>query len=595
MAYDLEYSNYPRLPASCSQFCLGPTAPLSGYYYNDSSVVSQYVSAVGAGKVILGVPYYGRKACVGGAVPNGYPTSSVIADSYLDATSEASDPAVQAGSYGAHRDSYSSGGERWDTWYNTSLGCTRELYWDDAVSLGRKYDLVNAQKLRGVGIWNLNYGGGAPELWSALRSHFGACASVSASVSPASPQLTGTTVVISATASGCATPLYQFWLLPPGSTTWQVAQAYSRATTYTWNTAGQATGTYLYSVWVRDSGSTGATCGYLGCNDAYFPGTAFTLGRACTSVSASTAPGSPELTGTTVVFSAGSSGCPHPLYQFWVRPPGSGWQVVQPYSSATTYKWNTGALGTGTYLYSVWARDDVSPGVQCNFLGCKDAVTPAPSYNLGKPCASVTDSATPAPPRLAGAAVTFSATSTGCPKPLYQYWVLAPGSSTWQILQPWTTATTYSWNTSGLAPGTYLYTAWARDTASTGAQCSYLGCTDTFFAARPYTVARPCAAVGASVSPPSPQRSGTQITFSASSTGCAQPLYQFWVLPPGSHTWEIVQPYSTSDTFRWNTAGLPLGTYMYSVWVRDAASSCQLCSYLGCDDAYLPGATFALN
>lgn len=173
MAYDLEYSNYARPPLGCSSFCLGPTAPLGSYYYNDTTTASQYASAAGNAKVILGVPYYGRKACVVAATPNQYPTSSVVADSYLDATGESTAAGVQPGSYASHRDANDpSGQERWDTWFNTSMNCTRELYFDDAYSLGLKYDLVNQYALRGVGIWNLNYGGGAPELWAELRSHF---------------------------------------------------------------------------------------------------------------------------------------------------------------------------------------------------------------------------------------------------------------------------------------------------------------------------------------------------------------------------------------------------------------------------------------
>jgi spore germination protein YaaH len=173
MAYDLEYSNWVRPPTNCSRFCLGPTSPLGSYYYNDMSVTSQYTAAVPASKVILGVPYYGRKACVPNPNPHGYPTSGVVADTYLDASQESTAASVQPGSYTAHRDANDPAGqERWDTWINTSLNCVRELYWDDTISLGHKYALVNSAGLRGVGMWNLNYGGGAPELWSLLNTYF---------------------------------------------------------------------------------------------------------------------------------------------------------------------------------------------------------------------------------------------------------------------------------------------------------------------------------------------------------------------------------------------------------------------------------------
>lgn len=176
MAYDLDYSNYGRAPVSCPSYCLSPVAPLGGYYYNDTATAAQYVGAVGAGKVILGVPYYGRKACVGSANPNAG-AGATEADSYLDASSENTNPGpgFVPGSYVAHRDANDPAGqERWDTWYNSSIPCTREMYWDDVVALSAKYDLVGSSNLRGVGIWNLNYGGGAPELWQALDAKFGA-------------------------------------------------------------------------------------------------------------------------------------------------------------------------------------------------------------------------------------------------------------------------------------------------------------------------------------------------------------------------------------------------------------------------------------
>ena len=175
MAYDMEYSNFYRAPTSCGKFCLGPTSPLTTYYYNDTAVMAQYSAAVTPGKVILGVPYYGRKACVGNATSEyQHPVGAVTSDMYLDAAGEATDPAVLAGSYVRHRDANDpSGKERWDTWYSTTLKCTRQLFFDDATSLGSKYDLVNRDGLRGVGIWTLNYGGGARELWLSIANHFG--------------------------------------------------------------------------------------------------------------------------------------------------------------------------------------------------------------------------------------------------------------------------------------------------------------------------------------------------------------------------------------------------------------------------------------
>ncbi len=174
MTYDMEYSNFHHPPLYCGWFCMGPTSPLTTYYYNDTDVMAQYSATVPASKVIMGIPYYGRKACASPPDSNQHPSGDVLADMYVNASGEATDPSVRAGSYAAHRDAFDlAGQERWDTWYSTSAACSRELYWDDAQSLGLKYDLINRDGLRGAGIWNLNYGGGSPELWATLASHFG--------------------------------------------------------------------------------------------------------------------------------------------------------------------------------------------------------------------------------------------------------------------------------------------------------------------------------------------------------------------------------------------------------------------------------------
>jgi spore germination protein YaaH len=383
MAYDLEYSNWSHPPISCSRFCLGPTAPLTGYYYNDASVASQYAGKVGAGKVILGVPYYGRKACVGSAVANAYPTSGVVADSYLDAAGEASYYEVKAGTYAVHRDAHSSGMERWDTWYNTTLKCTRELYWDDAVSLGKKYDLVNADGLRGVGIWNLNYGGGAPELWTALANHFVRCTGASIIASPAASSVSGTQVTFTASATGCANPLFEFWMLYGG--TWRVVQTWSTRNTWTWNTTGAPAATYHFGVWVRDASGQGVyNGGSMGRYDAY-AGVLFTIEPSCKSVAVAASPPSPIAhgLGTRVTFTATASGCSDasPLYEFWMLS-GTTWRLVQGWSTTNTWIWNTTGAPAGTQHFGVWVRDAASKGAyNGGAMGRYDAYVGAP-YTL---------------------------------------------------------------------------------------------------------------------------------------------------------------------------------------------------------------------
>jgi hypothetical protein len=202
----------------------------------------------------------------------------------------------------------------------------------------------------------------------------------------------------------------------------------------------------------------------------------------------------------------------------------------------------------------------------------------------------VTESITPTSPQLSGTALTVTANASGCPHPLYEFWVLLPGSTTWQLLYAYSSISTLNWNTADSPAGTYRYTVWARDASSIGTAANSLGTFDTYFPATGYTMtSQPCASVTESAT-----QSGATVTFSASASGCPSPLYQFWVLVPGSTTWQMVQPYSANATFSWNTTGLAPGTYRYTVWVRDSSSLGTSSNSLGTFDAYFPAAFYTL-
>ena len=186
------------------------------------------------------------------------------------------------------------------------------------------------------------------------------CTGVVASASPSSPRTPGTAVTITATASGCPNPRYQFWIQAPGGS-WAIAQAYSSSASFTWNSTPPA-GTYRYSVWVRDASSPAAY-------DTFFPGTAYTLTTTpCTGVTGSASPASPQRVGTTVTITANASGCTNPRYEFWMLAPGGSWAIVQPYSSAASFAWTTSGLPAGTYRYSVWVRDASSSAAYDTFV-----------------------------------------------------------------------------------------------------------------------------------------------------------------------------------------------------------------------------------
>jgi spore germination protein YaaH len=164
----------------------GPNAPLNGWTYNATTSVSQYLAKAPASKVVLGVPYYGYKWCtvdssaysaattVNGdrLCPNG--TKNPVSQTYAGALTDFSCAQQLV------RQWDDTAKEPWASWYSppsadscgANHGSYREMYYDDPSSLGYKYDLVNAQNLRGAGAWALGYDGSSPDLWNEIALKF---------------------------------------------------------------------------------------------------------------------------------------------------------------------------------------------------------------------------------------------------------------------------------------------------------------------------------------------------------------------------------------------------------------------------------------
>jgi polyvinyl alcohol dehydrogenase (cytochrome) len=316
----------------------------------------------------------------------------------------------------------------------------------------------------------------------------------------------------------------------------------------------------------------------------------FNMVFGCKGVTVTPSPSSPQEVGTAVDIVANATGCPNatPSYEFWIRYPGSSlWQIAKPWSTTATFNWATGTLQAGQYRFSVWVKDSAS----ANSYDAFDANT---FYDLTyTPCTSVGVSASPPSPEMAGVAVTVNATTSRCPNPSYEFWILPPGASSWGTpAQAYSTSNSYSWSTTGLTAGTYRFSVWARDATS---NFSYDAFNANFF----FTVTAGCPSVAVSASPPGSASVGTNpVVITATAAGCLNPspLYQFWIRRPGSTTWQIAQPYSTDNTFDWDTrTGYATGTYYFSVWVRDSSSAGTFSNSLGRYDAFNSSLAYGLS
>ena len=166
MGYDYRTASSPSA---------GSIAPLRGGGYDLIDTILAYTDRVPAGRLILGIPYYGR---AWSTTSNALRARTQTGAKYgYSASLDYASAVTLAARYGRRYDA----GEA-TAWFayrrrncTSAYGCVtswREVYYDDARSLGAKYDTINRFGLRGAGIWALGYDNARPELYRTIVAKF---------------------------------------------------------------------------------------------------------------------------------------------------------------------------------------------------------------------------------------------------------------------------------------------------------------------------------------------------------------------------------------------------------------------------------------
>ena len=168
MGYDYYYSGSgtpgPVAPLTSSAQWIGASSWCSVNY----SMNYYLGKGISTNKLLLGVPYYGRRWGAAGANLG----AASLGSSYSAALT-----------YGQCETAAATYGKKWDNngsvpyYVYTNSGTIYQCFYDDSASLGLKYDLSNVKGLGGIGIWNLTQGTGQTALWSLIDEKFGADAS----------------------------------------------------------------------------------------------------------------------------------------------------------------------------------------------------------------------------------------------------------------------------------------------------------------------------------------------------------------------------------------------------------------------------------
>ncbi len=252
----------------------------------------------------------------------------------------------------------------------------------------------------------------------------------------------GSSVKLTASASGGSGFYNYAYVAKTPAGEWKVLKNYSTATSHTWTPA--STGKYTVQVKVRDSNSLVKI-------------KEFTLTVNTALVNNSKISSTSITKGTTIKLTGAASGGVTPYqYAYVAKTPAGEWKVIKNYSTSTTHSWTPASVGTYT--------------VQIKVKDAKGTIV-VKSFTL-KVAAGLTNTSKISATNITkGKSVTMTGSATGGTN-FYQYaYVVQSPSGNWTVLKDYSSATTHTWTPASY--GTYTVQVKVKDTSGSTAVKSF--------------------------------------------------------------------------------------------------------------------------
>ncbi len=410
---------------------------------------------------------------------------------------------------------------------------------------------------------------------------------VTITASKPAPQPPGTTIGLTATATGGTAPLQYQWRLH-NDVRWTMLTDWSTSNTFNW-TPSTANAKYKLSVGVRSAGRTTDEASV----NLSFPvsGTTTSAPAKVSAVGLAANKVAPQAPSTTITFSAIPSGGTSPFQYQWRVFNGSSW-TTGSWTTSSTYTW-TPSTANSSYRVEVSARSAGNTADQGEALVGMDfpilapatnplPTTPPPTTSEPPPATSakvsyVSITASKAAPQAPGTTIVLSAAPIGGVAPHQFLWSIHDGIR-WTTVRDWKTSNTYTW-TPAIANTAYRINVHVRSAGRTStieeAKASILFPISSTLppstAPAPTVGTARVSSVTLTANKAAPQTRGTAITWTAVPAGGVAPhQYKFYVWD--SATWLVMRGWSTSNTFTWvPTVANPY--YKVLVQVRSAGNT----------------------